>query len=345
MTRTPLIPIEGAFALPHLRALDHLPEPFGRDWTLLSGAQRWRTGLDSLYAALLRTVCIRDQQLLSYGQWVSIDGVLTGVLTDMKRPAETPVANATQPAGEPSNTATAAHPAMQRKVPQGPMRIPLKARSPRIAQGRTVRHRRTVAVSAGVIGCVAVLAWWIVDQPLAPRHVASDMLKSAQALMPRRDAPAPVEKRRAQHLVASPEAPVIAEAVTPAPVLPPLPVDVAAAAPARIVALPQGTATRHASTPRDAIRSSPPRRALRVQTRPLPVNRHAANDPSHEARVRTRLGEDGYADVTTFAMMSLLDVAPLPRSTVSNNLPVNSTEWMNHISQRRVTEIPEQFAQ
>ncbi|MBB5447242.1 MULTISPECIES: hypothetical protein [unclassified Paraburkholderia] len=341
MTSTPLIPIEGAFALPHLRALDHLPEPFGRDWTLLSGAQRWRTGLDSLYAALLRTVCIRDQQLLSYGQRVSIDGVLT----DMKLPAETPVANATQPAGEPSHTATAAHPAMQRKVPQGPMRIALKARSPRIAQRRTVRHRRTVAASAGVIGCVAVLAWWIVDQPPAPWHMASDMLKSAQALMPRRDAPAPVEKRRVQHLVASPEAPVIAEAVTPAPVLPPLPVDVAAAAPTRIAALPQRTATRHAPTPRDAIYSSPPRRALRVQTHPLPVNRHAANDPSHEARVRARFGEDGYADMTTFAMMSLRDVALLPRSTVSNNLPANSTEWMNLISQRRVTEIPERFAQ
>jgi hypothetical protein len=26
-----------------------------------------------------------------------------------------------------------------------------------------------------------------------------------------------------------------------------------------------------------------------------------------------------------------------------NNLPANSTEWMNHMTQRRVTEIPEQF--
>ncbi|MDH6150582.1 MULTISPECIES: hypothetical protein [Paraburkholderia] len=49
--------------------------------------------------------------------------------------------------------------------------------------------------------------------------------------------------------------------------------------------------------------------------------------------------------MTTFAMMSLRDVAPLPRSTVSNNLPANGTEGINHISQRRVTEIPEQFAQ
>ncbi|MEX3635543.1 hypothetical protein [Paraburkholderia sp. BR14320] len=325
MTSTPLTSIEGAFALPPLRPLNQLSESFGRDWALLPDTQCWRAGFDSLYAALLRTVCIRDQPLLSYGQRVSIDGALSGV----KRPAEAPVADATQHAAEAAHTATVARPAMQRKVPQGPMRIALKARSPRIAQRRSVWNRRTVAASAGVIGCVAALVWWIVDQPLPPQHIASGMLKSAQALMPRRDAP------------------VIAEAVTAAPLLPPLPVDVAAA-PARIAALPERTTTRHVRTPRDAIHSSPAhraRRALHAQTHPLSVNRHAANESSHEARVRTRFGEDEYADVTTLAMMSSRDAATLPRSTVSNNRPADSTEWMNHISQRRVTEIPEQFAQ
>ncbi|MGF6548119.1 hypothetical protein [Paraburkholderia youngii] len=323
MTSTPLTLIEGAFALPPLRPLNQLSEPFGRDWALLPDAQCWRAGIDSLYAALLRTDCVENQPLLSYGQWVSIEGALSGV----KRSAEAPVADATQHAGEAAHTATVARPAMQRKVPQGPMRIALKARSPRIAQRRSVWNRRTVAASAGVVGCVAALVWWIVDQPLAPRHIASEMLKSAQALMPRRDAP------------------VIAEAVTPAAVLPPLPVDVAAAAPAPLAALPQRNTTRNPRTPRDAIHSSPARRALRAQTRPLSVNRHAANESSHEARVRTRFGDDEYADVTTFAMMSSRDATPLPRSTVSNDRPADSTEWMNHISQRRVTEIPEQFAQ
>ncbi|MGF6813658.1 hypothetical protein OKW33_000464 [Paraburkholderia atlantica] len=323
MTSTPLTLIEGAFALPPLRPLDHPSEPFGRDWALLPDAQRSRAGPDSLYAALLRTVCIGHQQLLSYGQRVSIDGARSGV----KRPAEALVADATRHAGEAANTATVTRPAMQRKVPQGPMRIALKARSPRIAQRRSVWNRRTVAASAVVIGCVAVLVWWTVDQPLAPWHMTSDMLKSAQALMPRRDAP------------------VIAEAVTPAPVLPPLPVDVAAAASTRMAALPERTTSRNVRTPRDAIHSSVAHRALRAQTRPLPVNRRAANESSHEARNRARFDKDEYADVTTFAMMSLLDAAPRPRSTVSNDRPVNSTEWMDHISQRRVTEIPEQFAQ
>ncbi|EDZ97480.1 conserved hypothetical protein [Burkholderia sp. H160] len=326
MTSTPLTLIEGAFALPRLRPLDRLPEPFGREWALLPVGQRCRAALDSLYAALLRTVCMNDQRLLSYGQWVSIDGVLIGV----QRQAAQPVETAAQSAGEPENAAAAARPVVQRRVPQGPMRIALKTRTPRIAQRRTVWNRRRVAANAGAIGCVAVLAWWMVDQPLAPRRMASDVLESVQASMARRDVA--VEKRRSQHQVARPEAPVMAEVFTPAPVLPPLPADVAA--------LPQQTATRRGPAPSEEIRSSRSRRALRAQTHPQRADRRAANDSSHQAR----FGANEYADLTTSAMMPLRDAAPLPRLVVSNNPPATSTEWLNHISQRRVTEIPEQFA-
>ncbi|APA84144.1 hypothetical protein BJG93_01070 [Paraburkholderia sprentiae WSM5005] len=340
MTSTPLTLIEGAFALPRLRPLDHLPEPFGGDWALRPLGQRWRAGLDSLYTALLRNVCVSDQQLLSYEQWVLLDGVLIGA----KRPAEAPVARATPPASEPAHAAKATRPVTQRSVPARPMRITLKPRSPRIAQRRTVWHRRRGAASACVIGCVALLAWWMADQPLAPRHIASDMLKSAQALIARRDAPAPIEARRAQHQLARPEARVIAESLAPVPALPPLPADVSAA-PARIAASPQRTATRHQSAPREAVHSSAARRVLRAQTHQLGADRHAANESLRASRVqKTRFGEDEYADVTTVATMSLRDGAPLPRSAVSNKRPSNSTEWMNHMSQRRITEIPEQFA-
>ncbi|WP_233802768.1 hypothetical protein [Paraburkholderia sp. HP33-1] len=335
MISTPLTLIEGAFALP--RPLDHLPEPFGRDWALLPLGERWRAGLDSLYAALLRTVCMTDQHLLSYAQWVSIDHVLIGVRHKAAQLVET----AAQPAGEPANTAARARPAAQRRVPQGPMRIALKTRTPRIAQRRTVWNRRTVAASAGAIGCVAVLAWWMIDQPLAPRRMASEMLKSGQALMAHRDVP--VEKRRSQHQIARPEAPVIAEAFTPASVpppavLPPLPADMAAAAP--VAALPQHTATRRKPAPSEEIHSYPPRRVLRAQTHPPGANRYAANESLDEVR----FGADEYAEPTTSVMMPSRDATPLPRLVVSNNLPANSSEWMNHMSQRRVTEIPEQFA-
>ncbi|HEX3380470.1 MAG TPA: hypothetical protein VHU21_11830 [Paraburkholderia sp.] len=342
MTSTPLTLIEGALALPRLRPLDHLPEPFGRDWALLPLAQHWRTGLDSLYAALLRTVCMKNQQLRSYGQSVSIYGVPVGVQWTAAPLAEA----AARPAGEAANAVAGARPDAPRQAPPGPMRIALKARSPRTAQRRTVWNGRTVAASAGAIVCVAVLAWWVADQPLAPRHIASELLKSAQALIVRRDVP--VEKRRYQ--VARPEAPVIAEAVTPTPVLPPLPADVAAAAPAPL--------------PSEAVHSSRPRRVLRAETHRQPVDRHVASESLHEAHVprvavmRARsntssandasfvpaqFGADEYADVMTSAAMPLRDVATPPRTAPLNNLPANSTEWMNHMTQRRVTEIPEQF--
>jgi hypothetical protein len=246
------------------------------------------------------------------------------------------------------------------------MRIALKARSPRIAQRRPVWNRRTVAASAGAIGCVAVLAWWMVDQPRAPRHLDTNLLKSAQALIARRDVP--MEKRRSRHQVARPEVPMIAKAVTPTPVLPPLPADMATAAPAPIAALPEQTATLREPVPSEAIPLYSQRRVLRAETHRQPVDRDVANESSLEAQVprvavmrarsnassaaasdasfvQARFGANEYAGVTTSATLPLRDVATLPRIAVSNNLPANSTEWMNHMSQRRVTEIPEQFAQ
>ncbi|MCC8403851.1 hypothetical protein LJ655_18470 [Paraburkholderia sp. MMS20-SJTN17] len=332
MISTPLTLIEGAFALPRLRPLASLPEPFGRDWALLPFGERWRTGLGSLYAALLRTVCVNDRHLLSYGQWVSIDGVLIGVRQKAAQPVET----AAQPAGEPANTAASVHAAMQRRVPQGPMRIALKPRTPRIARRRTVWNRRAVAASACAIGCVAVLAWWMADQPLAPRRMAFDTLKSVQALAARRDVP--VEERRSQDQSARLEAPVMAEAVAPASVLPPSPAHVAAAAPAS--ALPQPTATRRNPAWSEGTHSDPPRPVLRAQTHPQRANRYAKKRSEHAVRA----GADEYAELTTSAMMPWRDAAPLPRRVVSNNLTANGSEWMNHMSQRRVTEIPEQFA-
>lgn len=162
--------------------------------------------------------------------------------------------------------------------------------------------------------------------------------------------------------------PVIAKAVTPTPVLPPSPAGVAAAAPALIVALPHQTATLRQPAPSEVIRSSRPRRVLRAQTRRQQGDRHVANESSHEAHVprvavmrarsnassaaaddasfvQARFGVDEYAGVKTSATIPLRDVATLPRNAVPNNPPANSTEWMNHMTQRRVTEIPEQFAQ
>jgi hypothetical protein len=58
----------------------------------------------------------------------------------------------------------------------------------------------------------------------------------------------------------------------------------------------------------------------------------------------TRLGVDEYDAVTMSAATHLRDIAPPSRPASSNNPSRTSgTEWMNRMSQRRVTEIPDQF--
>ena len=203
MTSTPLTLIEGAFALPRLRPLDRLPESLGRDWALLPLGQRCPAELESLYAALLRTVCTTDQQLLSFGQWACINDMPVRP----QRPAAQTGAVPTQHAGARPHTTAPARPAAQWKVPPGPMRIALKPRAPRIVKRRFAWRRRMVAASVSAIGCVAVLLWWVVAPPLAPRQMVFTVPESAHA--------------PTAHPAAKPEAPVIAGAGTPRAVPPP----------------------------------------------------------------------------------------------------------------------------
>ncbi|MFM0502010.1 hypothetical protein [Paraburkholderia caffeinilytica] len=60
-------------------------------------------------------------------------------------------------------------------------------------------------------------------------------------------------------------------------------------------------------------------------------------------------GTDEYASVTLSAGTHLRNIAPPSRPASSINPPAtsgatSSTEWINHMSQRRVTEVPDQFA-
>ena len=59
----------------------------------------------------------------------------------------------------------------------------------------------------------------------------------------------------------------------------------------------------------------------------------------------SRLGVGEYASVAMSAGTHLHDIAPPSRAaSASHSSGTNGTEWMNHISQRRVTEVPDQFS-
>jgi hypothetical protein len=77
--------------------------------------------------------------------------------------------------------------------------------------------------------------------------------------------------------------------------------------------------------------------AQRTSPAPSTAGRYSPPAPA-------QLGIDEYADVTMSAATHLREIAPPPRPVASNHSPGgNGTEWMNHLSQRRVTEVPDQF--
>jgi hypothetical protein len=91
---------------------------------------------------------------------------------------------------------------------------------------------------------------------------------------------------------------------------------------------PMSDGTPRITVPRTAQRASPAPSARGAYSPPAPA----------------QPGFDEYADVTMSAATPVRDVAS-SRSATSYRVPAaGSTEWMSHMSQRRVTEIPDQFA-
>jgi hypothetical protein len=78
--------------------------------------------------------------------------------------------------------------------------------------------------------------------------------------------------------------------------------------------------------------------AHRTSPRPSSAGPYSPLAPS-------QLGTDEYASMTLSAGTHLRNIAPPSRPAASVNSPgISGTEWINHMSQRRVTEDPDQFA-
>lgn len=65
----PLTLIDGAMAVPRLRPLDRLPRSYGRDWTLLPPNISLRAEIHALYTAMSRTFCVNATTFLSLCWW------------------------------------------------------------------------------------------------------------------------------------------------------------------------------------------------------------------------------------------------------------------------------------
>lgn len=104
----------------------------------------------------------------------------------------------------------------------------------------------------------------------------------------------------------------------------------------------RGFTSRHASHTRGVTRiTAPPTTTQRTSPGPSAAGPYSPFAPA-------RLGAEEYASATVHARAQPYEIAtparPTPPITTPATPATAETEWMNHMSQRRVTEVPEQFS-
>jgi hypothetical protein len=340
----PFTLIEGAMAMPRLRPLDRLPAPFGCDWALVPPHISLRAELKALYAAILRTFCVNTAAIHSLRGW------------DPRRAPETARASKEMPRAEVGPVGPVA-PVAQDVAAEPTDFAPTSA--PAAAYGSSTRWS-ALAGGACAVGGAAVLAWLAINhspqhrQPVQTTYEDHPTKWTTPASDAQNDARQPVtqnrhETTRATQADSAPT--VFANQSGPATSSQPLPNT-------RSNGLQARESGRHVH---NRHHSATPRATRDLQRRVAAIARHSEiqiEAPSFDSRsgakpsspggfspfAPARPGVDEYASVTMSANTHLRDIAPArPRSPAANSGNTDSTDWMNHMSQRRVTEIREQF--
>lgn len=346
MSTIPLTQIEGAFAFPRLRPLDRLPAPFGRDWALLPPGYSWRPELQALYAAGLRTFCMSRKTIFSFCRWVPLSARRAAASASAATAQRATILDA--PRDEtprmPGETIAAA----------AAEKLPLATVS-----RRSPPHWGSLAGGACTLGGAAMLAWFAAGH-FAHRQTV-DSAKPANTIAATRNAsPATQSSSDAVTDRAMAVGKVHAQgrheasARAGAAVSTAAPASTSTIATASLHAPTNEALSRRHRTPRDRI-GSPHEKTHRQFARSAAAHPLSSVVPGalprpsvardYSPSMPARLGTDEYAAVTMSAATHLRDLAPPSRHAVSNSASAASaTEWMDHISQRRVTEIPDQFA-
>jgi hypothetical protein len=357
MSTLPLTPIEGFIALPRLRPLDHLPISFGRDWTLRPPEHSWRAQLKALYAAVLHTICLSNQAILSFCKWEPLD-------------TRRATAVVSQTMATHSISPRASHVDSARM----PAQMPVLSMTSEADVAEVSRSASTagIARAGGVcaLSGIAILAWLALNQPVL--HHTIDDEQSTPTPIINRDSE-PTERSSIDALAtrkptangkldAQTQSTPSARVINPRASMPPS-ASTAATEPARLSndAMP---AHRH-STPRETTRS-PHDQTRRNNTRvveKIQWHQVAALRSAMSSAVASRgsaapssagayspfnpaeLAGDEYTSITMSAATTLRDTATHARSVTSGNpSEAGDTQWMSRLSQRRVTDVPEQFS-
>ncbi|MFT4069593.1 hypothetical protein [Paraburkholderia sp.] len=289
---------------------------------MLAPGYSWRKELRSFYAALLHTGCLSNREFLSRRRWMPLDAGLV-VASSAAAPSTAAAAKPTLVPGTMRND-------VPRAVAQAPTRVTLKLRPSSRAKRRASRYWHVMAASICIVGGVAVLAWIALDRYEAVRQMTGELPRPAAIGTGNHDGQAgtrqaAVGEESHAHAALRPAdvASTIASTSTPpsAPVHGPVSGGKPAPSPSS-----QRTRVRHVT----AMRATPD------TSLPLLAQSTARTDAPF---AQAWLDGNEYATITTSA-------ATHPRAVTSNSRQASSdTEWMNYMTQRRVTEIPEQFTQ
>jgi hypothetical protein len=364
LTSIPLTLIEGHMAIPRLRPLDRLPASFGRDWTLMPPHISLRAELHALYAAVSRTFCLSAATFRSLCRWeprrASTSAPADGADPGLKLAARESISTSTQAGHYSSSRLWAAlaggtcvlggaavlawiafHHASQHQPFGASLQHDIAARRADSAGQGEDRPQLSIVSERNA----ATPANSLHTAPSAGSGVRDTASTRAIGDTPPTSAAAPIAK---------PIATPIATPATTTAITPPSPL----AASARIDH-PQARNTIHHNRTRQ-----PHRETVRVQRNSqrsassLPTRTATAVEvPASSARPFAKpssagdfspfapaaLGVDEYASIRMSARTHLRsNVAPAQTQPQAAN--TDSTDWTNRVSQRRVTDVPEQFA-
>lgn len=378
MSTIPFTLIEGSIALPRLRPLGrHLPAPFGRDWAYRPPGYSLRIELQALYAAVIHTFCMSDQTFRSFCKWVPLmlaepHEVIAGAPTQT---SEERAAFGHAPLDQPAKFSANA------QAFASVQRTTVAAPSQRAPASRNALAGGACALSGAALLAWIVLSHpphrQTIGEPISANTVNVD-----QGAASIQSGPASSVTVQAVSQAVSVSAPDIASSPVNvaadsgnAPSLTSGDTSGKTAVPATALA---------ESTANDSDRSALPHRedfhektgGLREEERHGSSATAAASyKPAHVAAKNNRIpsaihstgatqtlpkpsvagayslfvpahAEVGqYASVTTSAATPVRAVSQPPRSaSASESSGAGETEWMSHLSQRRVTEIPDQFS-
>lgn len=352
MSTVPFIQVEGSIALPRMRPVDRFPVMFGREWILTPPHFSLSAEIRALYAAILRTVCLSGEAFREACRWDLHRHFFPEPSAAPVRPSL--IAGASRP---PAKTKTLPH---VDAVRSAEFRQPSSSGTHRLAGG------------ACAIGGAALLAWIVAshtphgeqiaatlpdahptrtagdtesqrladiraahDDTVAPAHSSSQL---AAVDTPQTSQGIDSTHPSAQHATSTDASTVATSSAARSSVSEP---DYAAAnhpgVPLR--ATPSGRAAHAHVVSGPRIESS--RHHARTLAQPVVTHRALgtySEASSYSPRQPRPSQDDDYASIDTYAATY---AAPHPTNRPS--VPVDSTDWVNHIAQRRVTEVPDRF--